>query len=61
MAPHQKELTGVLKSLKDDDIRRLIIKMLVQKVLKEQFEATKFNGVINISVYLQLGKYSKHV
>jgi len=45
---------GCLKNTKDNDLRRIIIKMLLQKVLKEKFVKINYQG--GLAVYLMVGK-----
>lgn len=38
------DFTGKLKIMKESEIRRLVVKLLIMKVLKEQFVTQKFRG-----------------
>lgn len=52
-----KEFKGRLKSVSENDLRRLIIKLLQCGALEEQFVSTKaMGGHSNVSVYIGLGK-----
>lgn len=47
----------MLRHLSEQDIRRLILRMLQQKVLKECFKKLTVQGSIqNIQVYIQVGR-----
>lgn len=48
------EYLGTLKFMKEHDIKRLIIQMLIMKLLKERFETQNVRGtsVKNIMVYI---------
>lgn len=36
--------SGALKQINDDDIRRMIVKMLILGILEEEFVSNKFGG-----------------
>ena len=51
--------SGVLKNMKEPDLRRLIIKMLMMGFLEESFVSMKVQGNTNVSVYITLGRHIK--
>lgn len=53
-----EEFNGRLKTMSEGDIRRLIVKLLILKVLKESFITQRIRGINmdKIMVYLSLGK-----
>lgn len=48
--------SGCLKHMKEFDMRRMILAMLTQKILKESFVAIKYGR--NVMVYIQKGRHS---
>ena len=58
-----EDFKGTFESIQEQELRRLIIKLLIIGALEECFIATnvKSVGTSNISVYLQLGKYANSV
>lgn len=49
---------GRLKMVSEKDIRRLIVKLLILKVMKERFITNKVRDAPNVLVYLSLGKHA---
>lgn len=49
------EYSGKLKNMKEQDVKRLIIQLLIMRVLKERFETQTVRGtsVKNIMVFVQ--------
>jgi hypothetical protein len=50
---------GIFKTIKERDIYRIVLQMLRLRIVKESFQANKVRGggsIVNISVYLHLGK-----
>jgi len=50
---------GILKSFKEADVRRLILQMLIQRILKETFVNNKNQFADNIIVYLGPGRFAQ--
>lgn len=49
--------SGALKHLKEADLRRMIIKMLMLGFLEETFVSMKVQQSTNVSVYITLGRH----
>jgi len=59
-----KKFSGKLKRINENDLRRLIVRMLIERVLKEQFVSQKISGMggnSSVQVYLILGKKHNNV
>lgn len=52
----QEEYKGKLKHMKENDIKRMIVQLLIMRVLKERFEMQAVRGttVKNVYVFLQI-------
>jgi superfamily II DNA helicase RecQ len=51
-----EQYKGKLKTMKESDIKRLIVQLLIMRVLKERFEMQSVRGtqVKNVFVFLQI-------
>ena len=50
---------GTLRAFKEPELRRMILRMLAQRILKESFVSHQVRGAPDaISVYLQPGRHS---
>ena len=46
--------SGILKTMPDSEIKRLIIQLLIMRVLKEQFETSMVRGINVKKIYVNL-------
>ena len=48
--------TGCLKGIKEDDLRRLILKLLIMNAIEEEFIKMQTGPTTSIIVYLRVGR-----
>ena len=55
---YQEEYKGKLKHMKENDIKRMIVQLLIMRVFKERFEMQTVRGttVKNVYVFLQISQ-----